>query len=152
MAVDMYPRIQKSLDEKLENVTEFLETASETEKEICLCESEGGVYTHLEVIETSLEKIEDQTLGICVICHEPVDSELLQMDYTASVCLGHFTEQELRQLKVSWNFRKLSSELYCRNACLILVGWSWLPSIVLLRSLVAITLTSFNSVMERMES
>ena len=42
MAVDMYPRIQESLDEKRENVTEFLETASEVEKEICLCEDEGG--------------------------------------------------------------------------------------------------------------
>src|SRR5688572_23837018 len=99
MAVEMYPRIQESLEEKLENVTEFLETASEDEKEICLCEDEGGVHAHLHVIETSLEKIEEQTLGICVICHEPVDSELLQMDYTASVCLGHFTEAELRQLE-----------------------------------------------------
>jgi sigma-B regulation protein RsbU (phosphoserine phosphatase) len=99
MAVDMYPRIQESLDEKRQHITEFLETASETEKEICLCEDEGGVHTHLEVIETSLEKIEEQTLGICVICHEPVDNELLQMDYTASVCLGHYTEQELRQLE-----------------------------------------------------
>ncbi|HJR80800.1 MAG TPA: PP2C family protein-serine/threonine phosphatase [Anaerolineales bacterium] len=99
MAVEIYPRIQESLQEKRENVTEFLETASETEKEICLCENVGGVHTHLEVIETSLEKIEDQTLGICVICHEAVDSELLQMDYTASVCLGHFTEQELRKLE-----------------------------------------------------
>src|SRR5574341_532414 len=100
MAVDMYPRIQESLEEKRENVTEFLESASEAEKETCLCEDEGGVHAHLEVIETSLEKIEDETLGICVICHEPVDSELLQMDYTASVCLGHFTEAELRQLEI----------------------------------------------------
>jgi phosphoserine phosphatase RsbU/P len=99
MEVDLYPRIQESLDKKLQNVTEFLETASETEKEICLCEDEGGVHAHLHVIETSLEKIEEHTLGICVICHEPVDSELLQMDYTASVCLGHFTEAELRQLE-----------------------------------------------------
>jgi phosphoserine phosphatase RsbU/P len=99
MVVDMYPRIQESLEEKRQKVTEFLETASETEKDICLCEEEGGVHTHLEVIETSLEQIEEQTLGICVICHESVDSELLQMDYTASVCLGHFTEAELRQLE-----------------------------------------------------
>jgi len=99
MALDLYPRIQESLDEKRQNVTEFLETASEDEKEICLCEQEKGVHTHLQVIETSLEKIEDQTLGICVICHEPVDSELLQMDYTASVCLGHYTDAELRQLE-----------------------------------------------------
>ena len=99
MAVDLYPRIQESLDEKRQNLTEFLETAPDAEKEICLCEDERGVHAHLEVIETSLEKIEDNTLGICVICQEPVDSQLLQMDYTASVCLGHFTEEELRQLE-----------------------------------------------------
>jgi sigma-B regulation protein RsbU (phosphoserine phosphatase) len=99
MEIDLYPRIQESLEEKRQNVTEFLETASEAEKEICLCEEEDGVQAHLEVIEESLEKIEEETLGVCVICHEQVDSELLQMDYTASVCLGHFTEQELRQLE-----------------------------------------------------
>src|SRR5687768_5376102 len=99
MAVEMYPRIQESLEEKRQKVTEFLESASEVEKEICLCEDEGGVHAHLQVIETSLEQIEDQTLGICVICHESVDNELLQMDYTASVCLGHYTEAELRQLE-----------------------------------------------------
>ena len=99
MAIDMYPRIQESLEEKLEHVTEFLESASEAEKEICLCEEEGGVQAHLGVIEASLEKIEDESLGICVICHEPVDAELLQMDYTATVCLGHFTDEELRRLE-----------------------------------------------------
>jgi sigma-B regulation protein RsbU (phosphoserine phosphatase) len=99
MAVELYPRIQESLEEKHQAVTEFLESASEAEKEICLCDEEDGVQAHLEVIETSIEKIEDETLGICVVCHEPVDTELLQMDYTAQVCLGHFTEEELRRLE-----------------------------------------------------
>jgi len=98
MAIDIYERIQAGLDEKLQNVTEFLETATETEKDICLGD-EHCVDTHLQVIETSLSKIEDNTLGICEICHEPVDSELLQMDYTTTVCLGHYTEEELRQLE-----------------------------------------------------
>ena len=98
MAIDIYERIQAGLDEKLQNVTEFLETATETEKDICLGD-EHCVDTHLQVIETSLSKIEDNTLGICEICHESVDSELLQMDYTTTVCLGHYTEAELRQLE-----------------------------------------------------
>ena len=98
MAIDIYERIQAGLDEKLQNVTEFLEMATETEKDICLGD-EHCVDTHLQVIETSLSKIEDNTLGICEICHEPVDSELLQMDYTTTVCLGHYTEAELRQLE-----------------------------------------------------
>lgn len=98
MAIDIYERIQAGLDAKLQNVTEFLETATETEKDICLGD-EHCVDTHLQVIETSLSKIEDNTLGICEICHESVDSELLQMDYTTTVCLGHYSEAELRQLE-----------------------------------------------------
>ena len=99
MAVEMYPRIQQSLEEKRHNVQEFLEEASGEEKEICLCEGEADVHAHLEVIEDSLEKIDEQTLGVCVICHEAVDQELLQMDYTSTVCLGHYSEEELRQLE-----------------------------------------------------
>ena len=99
MAVDIYEKIQAGLDEKLQNVTEFLETATETEKDICLGADEDCIETHLHVIETSLHKIEDNTLGICEICHESVDTELLQMDYTTTVCLGHYTEAELRQLE-----------------------------------------------------
>src|SRR5688572_23283941 len=98
MALDIYEQIQAGLDEKLQTVTEFLETASETEKDICLGD-EHCVDTHLQVIETSLAKIENHTLGICEICHESVDTELLQMDYTTTVCLGHYTEAELRQLE-----------------------------------------------------
>ena len=57
------------------------------------------VQDHLQVIDKSLEKVEEGTLGICEICHERVDDELLTMDYTATVCLGHFSEEELRQLE-----------------------------------------------------
>jgi sigma-B regulation protein RsbU (phosphoserine phosphatase) len=33
------------------------------------------------------------------VCHDYVDPELLEMDYTACVCLDHFSEQEKRQLE-----------------------------------------------------
>lgn len=99
MVTELYERIQEGLEEKQKEIVEFLESAPEVERKTCLGTDENCVEKHLQVIETSLEKIEDQTLGICVICHEPVDSELLQMDYTATVCLGHFTDEELRQLE-----------------------------------------------------
>ena len=99
MVTELYERIQEGLEEKQKEITEFLATAPEAEKKMCLGNDENCIEKHLQVIETNLEKIEDETLGICVICHEPVDSELLQMDYTATVCLGHFTDQELRQLE-----------------------------------------------------
>ncbi|MGE5462154.1 MAG: SpoIIE family protein phosphatase [Syntrophothermus sp.] len=72
----------------------------EAEKQIQLGSAdEMAVQAELQVIDSSLEKMEEGTYGICEICHESVDSELLQMDFTATVCLGHYTEEELRQLE-----------------------------------------------------
>ncbi|HLF74111.1 MAG TPA: SpoIIE family protein phosphatase [Anaerolineales bacterium] len=99
MAVDIYPRIQEGLDKKRQNLTEFLESAPEAEKEICLCKEEQGLHTHLHVIEESLEKIEDQTLGLCVVCQGYVDPIRLEVDYTAHVCLDHYSEEERRRLE-----------------------------------------------------
>jgi phosphoserine phosphatase RsbU/P len=99
MVTDLYERIQEGLEEKQKEITEFLETAPETEIEVCLCNDENSVEQHLQVIETSLEKIEDNTLGICVVCHGHVDSSLLEMDYTAMVCLDHYSDEERRRLE-----------------------------------------------------
>ncbi|HET9589894.1 MAG TPA: SpoIIE family protein phosphatase [Anaerolineales bacterium] len=99
MTVEIYERIQQGLDEKRRHLTEFLETASEVEKETCLCENEGGVHTHLQVIEASLEKVEDETLGLCVVCHGYVESSRLEVDYTAHVCLDHYSDAERRRLE-----------------------------------------------------
>lgn len=99
MATDIFQRIHVSLDEKLQNVTEFLETASEAEKDVCICDEEEEVQEHLQVIDVSLEKLEDHTLGICEVCHGEVDHSLLEMDYTSAVCLDHYSADERRRLE-----------------------------------------------------
>ncbi|HLO17164.1 MAG TPA: PP2C family protein-serine/threonine phosphatase [Anaerolineales bacterium] len=99
MATELYERIQEGLEEKQKEVIEFLETAPETEKDTCLCDDENLVEEHLHVIETSLEKIDDETLGVCVVCHGYVDAVLLEMDYTSAVCLDHYSDEERRRLE-----------------------------------------------------
>lgn len=99
MVTELYERIQEGLEEKQKEIVEFLETAPEAEKEICLCEDENRVEEHLHVIEDCLEKIEDRTLGVCVVCHGHVDAILLEMDYTAAVCLDHYSDEERRRLE-----------------------------------------------------
>jgi sigma-B regulation protein RsbU (phosphoserine phosphatase) len=92
--------IREGLLEKRENLEHWQETTPEAEKHMQLgLTDESALQPHLEVIDTSLEKIEEGLFGICEICHEPVDNELLQMDYTVTVCLGHYTESELRELE-----------------------------------------------------
>jgi sigma-B regulation protein RsbU (phosphoserine phosphatase) len=53
----------------------------------------------LQVIDTALEELSEQKFGICAVCHGHVDPELLEMDYTISVCLDHYSEQERRRLE-----------------------------------------------------
>lgn len=99
MEVEIIDRIQSSLDEKRRNVTEFLETASKDEQEICLCDEVEEVQEHLHVIDSSLEKIEEGTLGVCTICHEFIEANQLEMDYTASICLDHYSVEDRRRLE-----------------------------------------------------
>ena len=92
--------IQIGLEETRTNLVQWVETAPDEERRTRLGpQDDTCIEEHLHVIDQSLEKMENGTFGICEICHEPVDRELLQMDYTASVCLGHFTDAELRQLE-----------------------------------------------------
>ncbi|MBI5353186.1 MAG: SpoIIE family protein phosphatase [Chloroflexi bacterium] len=99
MALDLYPRIQKGLAATRQNLKDFLESAPPEEKQVCLCDEQQNVAEHLHVIETSLGKIDNKTLGFCEICQGYVDSSLLEMDYTASVCLDHYSEAEMRRLE-----------------------------------------------------
>lgn len=92
--------IKKGLSETGENLYHWLEATPDDKQHVCLGTEDGScVEEHLHVIKESLEKIDEGTFGICEICNQPVDDELLKMDYTATVCLGHYTEEELRQLE-----------------------------------------------------
>jgi len=99
MVTEIYEPIQEELEEKQKEITEFLQTAPEPEKDLCLGHDEHCIEDHLHVIESTLEKMEDGTLGVCVVCHGYVDVQLLEMDYTAAVCLDHYSEEERRRLE-----------------------------------------------------
>lgn len=82
------------------NLNQWLETAPENKRKTCLgLQDETCVEEHLHVIDETLEKIKDGEFGVCKVCHEMVETQLLQMDYTSAVCLGHFSDEELRQLE-----------------------------------------------------
>ena len=92
--------IREGLLEKRENLQNWQVATLDSEKQIQLgTASEADVQAELEVIDTSLKKIETGEYGICEICHGHVEDELLQMDYTATICLGEYSESELRQLE-----------------------------------------------------
>lgn len=60
---------------------------------------EAAVNSHLKSVEESMEEVKDGTLGICDVCHEPVEPKLLEVDYTTCVCLSHLSPQQVSQLE-----------------------------------------------------
>lgn len=100
MKDQLYEEANARLRQAQVNLTQWLETAPESKKKACLgLEDESCVKEHLHVIDKTLESIEVGTFGVCKICHESIEPQLLQMDYTSAVCLGHFSDEELRQLE-----------------------------------------------------
>lgn len=100
MEVSVFERIRGSLLEKRQYLTGWLRATPTHKKAVRLGPAdEQAVQAHLHVIDTALEKTAHQTLGLCQVCHEYVDSSLLEMDYTACVCLDHLSPEEKRRLE-----------------------------------------------------
>jgi len=53
----------------------------------------------LDVIDDAISKADAKTLGKCEVCHEVVETELLEVDYTACVCIEHLSKEERRHLE-----------------------------------------------------
>jgi sigma-B regulation protein RsbU (phosphoserine phosphatase) len=93
-------RFRERLLEKRQNLTEWLQTTSIPKKQIRLgSATEQDVNAHLEVLDTALEKAKAETLGLCTICHEYIETEYVEMDYTTCVCIDHLSPEEIRRLE-----------------------------------------------------
>jgi sigma-B regulation protein RsbU (phosphoserine phosphatase) len=100
MSDDTLHSIEKGLSQTRDNLVHWLGSTPEDKQQIQLgAPDDTPLAEHMRVIDHSLERIKDGSFGICEVCNDPVEAELLRMDYTACVCLGHFSPEELRQLE-----------------------------------------------------
>jgi sigma-B regulation protein RsbU (phosphoserine phosphatase) len=100
MEVKTLDRIRKGLEHKRNLLAEWLASAPPAEQQVRLGNSdEEEVQEKLDTLDEAIEKSEDGTLGFCTVCHDTVDLRLLEVDYTACVCLDHYTDEEKRSLE-----------------------------------------------------
>jgi sigma-B regulation protein RsbU (phosphoserine phosphatase) len=93
-------QIRESLLEKRQTLTQWLSATPALKKQVRVGPAgEEALRDHLDVIDAALDKAETKTLGLCEVCHDYVDSELLTMDYTACVCIDHLSTEEMRSLE-----------------------------------------------------
>jgi sigma-B regulation protein RsbU (phosphoserine phosphatase) len=95
-----FERIRGGLVETRQSLTQWLRAASPQARQMRLGPAaEQSMQAHLMVLDTAIAKAEDQTLGVCQVCHTYVEPELLEMDYTCCICLDHLSDAERRHLE-----------------------------------------------------
>jgi sigma-B regulation protein RsbU (phosphoserine phosphatase) len=92
--------MREGLLQKQDNLTEWLHATPLGKKKVLLGPStEQSVHARLDVIEDAISKADSRTLGKCEVCHGDVETELLEVDYTACVCIEHLSMEERRHLE-----------------------------------------------------
>jgi sigma-B regulation protein RsbU (phosphoserine phosphatase) len=100
MEVAMDQLIRENLREKRWTLDNWFSNASPEERQKRLGTADESQYAdHLHIIDGVIAKTGDGTFGLCDVCHLHIGTQHLEMDYTASVCIDHLSEPEVRQLE-----------------------------------------------------
>ena len=93
-------RIREGLEVKREHLQNWIEsTPDEVKSEQLASQDELAVESHIHQLDQAIEAASVGSLGLCEVCHDHVETDLLEMDYTACVCLDHLTDRERRDLE-----------------------------------------------------
>jgi sigma-B regulation protein RsbU (phosphoserine phosphatase) len=100
MDTKILQRFRENLLQQRQNLRDWLNNTSAPKKQIRMGPlHEQAAQAHLQVIDTALAKAENQTLGLCEVCHDYVETDRLEMDFTACVCIDHYSAEQRRQLE-----------------------------------------------------
>jgi sigma-B regulation protein RsbU (phosphoserine phosphatase) len=100
MQVKSLDRIRRGLVEKRDHLATWLDTVPKNKLRENLGSSDPEkVQERLAAMDEAIEESEAGTLGVCTVCHDYVNTRLLEMDYTACICLDHYSDEEKRDLE-----------------------------------------------------
>lgn len=93
-------RVRETLEKKRQFLLEWLGGTPTPQKTIQLgTGTEPDARERLHQLDRALAQAENNTLGVCTVCHEFVGEELLEMDFTACVCIDHYSDEQKRRLE-----------------------------------------------------
>jgi phosphoserine phosphatase RsbU/P len=100
MDTPILQRLKEGIAQQRQDLMDWLSRTPSTVRQLRAGPAgERGVEDHLRALDTAFQKAEEQTLGICDVCHDYVDTSRLEMDYTACVCIEHLSGEERTQLE-----------------------------------------------------
>jgi len=93
-------RLKETIALRVQNISSFLSNAPPSTIKLRVGPAdEKAVAQELEMLQTTIQKVEDNTIGLCEVCNEYIETSRLEMDYTACVCLEHLSGEERTNLE-----------------------------------------------------
>ena len=100
MDTSTFQRFKDSLLARRNSLSAWLVSTPPEEQHLRLGQAEAGqLEEQFQVIDTAIGEASDQTLGLCEVCHDYVETRRLEMDYTCHICLDHLSEAERSRLE-----------------------------------------------------
>jgi sigma-B regulation protein RsbU (phosphoserine phosphatase) len=100
METQILARFRESIWSKRNNLVNWRLTTPSAKRRVRLgSASEDALQQHLEILDGTANKATTGSFGVCTVCHGEVETELLEMDYTASVCLADLSADQARKLE-----------------------------------------------------
>lgn len=100
MDTRLFQQFLAKLQQQRANLKDWLTNTPPEKKKICLGpEDETAAVAHLDLLDETIVKAKSKSFGLCEVCNDYVEPERLLMDFTACVCLSHYSEEQKRQLE-----------------------------------------------------
>lgn len=99
MEKNILVKFQEKLRSHRKVLANLFNSLPEEKRVQCCGNSSCDINPIIEKYDDALEKIDRGEFGKCKICHEDVEIERLELDFTTEVCLGHYSDDELKFLE-----------------------------------------------------
>lgn len=100
MDTKVLQRFREQIHSQRDNLLDWLRGTSPEKKRINFGPlSEKDVQSRIDKFDDALSKADQNRLGLCDVCHDFIETERLEMDFTASVCLEHYSNEQKRRLE-----------------------------------------------------
>jgi len=92
-------RFRRALSDNKDTLLHWLESEPDRKNVHLGGDDESKVLQLISDLKMALENIERGDFGKCTVCGDDVDTNLLEYDFTSSMCLSHYSNEQLQTLQ-----------------------------------------------------
>jgi sigma-B regulation protein RsbU (phosphoserine phosphatase) len=93
-------RFRENLERQRSTLLQWMGATPAEKKRINLGSvGEEEVQSRLGKLSDAIARTDEKTFGLCDVCHEDVEHDRLELDFTACVCIDHYSDDQKRRLE-----------------------------------------------------